>query len=130
MAPRKLLLDTNVIIDLFHGDPTIRRLIAISDGVYVPAVVIGELLGGAHRPARPAENVAEIEAFAANNRVLNCDLETARQYGEIYSQLRARGKLIPENDMWVAAVAQQHGLPLATRDAHFTEVHSVVRVPC
>lgn len=130
MTQRKLLLDTSVVVDLFGGDVTIRRLLAISDKVYVPAVVIGELLGGARRSARIANNIAEVEAFPADNRVLDCDLETARHYGDIYSQLRARGKPIPENDMWIAAVAQQHGLPLATRDAHFAEVHSIVRVPC
>jgi tRNA(fMet)-specific endonuclease VapC len=103
---------------------------SISDAVYVPVIVMGELLGGARRSARVADNVAEVEAFAADNRVLDCDLETARHYGEIYSELRARGRPIPENDIWIAAVAQQHGLPLATRDAHFTEVHSIIRVPC
>lgn len=130
MAHRKVLLDTSVVVDLFQGDVNVRRLLAISERVFVPAVVIGELLGGARRSARIAENVAEVETFAADNRVLDCDLETARHYGEIYSQLRARGRLIPENDIWIAAVAQQHGLPLATRDAHFTEVESLLRVPC
>jgi tRNA(fMet)-specific endonuclease VapC len=130
MATRRLVLDTSVIVDFFAGDPTIRRLVAISDAVFVPSTVIGELMAGARTSSRTADNLAEIEAFADDNHVLDCDLETARHYGTIYGELRIRGKLIPTNDMWIAAVAQQHGLPLAARDAHFAEVHSVVRVPC
>ncbi len=124
------MLDTSVAVDLLAGDAAIRRLVAITDAVFVPSVVIGELMAGARNSARSKDNLAEIEAFAADNHVLDCDLETARQYGDIYAQLRIRGKLIPSNDMWVAAVARQHGLPLAARDAHFAEVDSLVRVPC
>lgn len=27
--------------------------------------------------------------------------------------------MIPTNDLWIAATAAEHGLPLLTRDAHF-----------
>ena len=54
--------------------------------------------------------------------ILVCDTETARQYGRIKVELRRKGRPIPENDMWIAAVALQHGLTLATRDAHFDAI--------
>ena len=130
MAAHKLLLDTSAVVAFFNGDPSIRALIAISGGVFVPVIVIGELLGGALRSARVADNVAQVEAFAADNHVLDCDIETARQYGEIYSELSAIGRRIPENDIWIAAVARQHGLPLAARDAHFDRVPMLMRVLC
>ena len=50
------------------------------------------------------------------------DTNTAREYGEIKSALQAEGRLIPENDIWIAAIAQQHDLTLVTRDEHFKEV--------
>jgi len=40
----------------------------------------------------------------------------------VRDRLRLKGRPIPENDIWIAAVALQHGLPLATRDDHFNEV--------
>ena len=32
------------------------------------------------------------------------------------------GRPIPENDVWIAAMARQYDLPVATRDAHFPVV--------
>ena len=35
---------------------------------------------------------------------------------------------IPENDIWIAALAIQHGLAVASRDAHFDHVKGPKRV--
>jgi tRNA(fMet)-specific endonuclease VapC len=43
-------------------------------------------------------------------------------YGQVKAELAGIGKLIPENDIWIAAMARQFDLPLATRDAHFAQV--------
>jgi tRNA(fMet)-specific endonuclease VapC len=37
-------------------------------------------------------------------------------------ELRVKGQPIPENDIWVAAIALQHRLTLVTRDEHFKQV--------
>ena len=50
---------------------------------------------------------------------------TAGLYGETKAQLRLRGRPIPENDLWIAALARQHQLILATRDLHFDAVAAV-----
>jgi len=39
--------------------------------------------------------------------------------------LRSRGTPIPENDLWIAALAIQHDLTLVTRDSHFRLVKEV-----
>jgi len=44
----------------------------------------------------------------------------------IKASLRRKGKPIPENDIWIAALALQHDLIVATRDAHFNEVDSLL----
>ena len=68
------------------------------------------------------DNLARVDDFAINNVVLACDTETARRYGKIKELLRAGGRPIPENDIWMAAIALQHNLILVTRDAHFEAV--------
>ena len=93
--------------------------------VFVPSVFLGELYFGAHRSARASENLALIEEFATHNVVLGCDTETARHYGEVKNALSDKGRPIPENDVWIAAVAIQHDLTLITRDAHFAEVDNL-----
>ncbi len=57
--------------------------------------------------------------FASSNTILSCDVETARQCGTLKDQLRKKGRPIPENDLWIAAITIQHNLTLATRDVHF-----------
>jgi tRNA(fMet)-specific endonuclease VapC len=58
-------------------------------------------------------------------RLLNCDRETAVVYGIIKSQLKKDGKPIPENDVWIAAIAMQHDLRLLTNDKHFDYVKTL-----
>lgn len=48
--------------------------------------------------------------------------ETSQQYGKIKNGLRVKGRPIPENDIWIAAICKQHGLTLISRDEHFKEI--------
>jgi tRNA(fMet)-specific endonuclease VapC len=64
----------------------------------------------------------KIEVLAANSLVLECDTDTARYYGELKSLLKLNGTPIPENDIWIAAIAKQHQLVLITRDKHFNSI--------
>ncbi len=57
--------------------------------------------------------------------VFACDLGTAQWYGTIKDQLRWKGRPILDNDIWIAAIAMQHGLILVTRDSYFDEVKSL-----
>lgn len=118
----RLLLDTGIIIDLFAEDPAVKQGLADAQEVFVPSIAVGELLYGARISARAEENRTKVDAFAAANTVLNCDLQTCSHYAEIKAALRAKGRPIPENDIWIAAIALQHGLHLAARDPHFEEV--------
>src|SRR5690348_13723802 len=118
----RFLPDTNIVIALFAGETAVLDAFSHADEVFLSSVVLGELYYGARKSARAAENVARIDVFAASNVVLACDADTSRQYGVIKELLRAKGKMIPENDIWIAATALQHGLTLATRDAHFKGV--------
>jgi len=117
----RVLLDTNVIIAFFAGEKAVSQRLVDAE-VFVSSTVLGELFYGARKSAHVAANLDRIEQFASSVQVLNCDAATAQLYGNIRDGLRSKGRPIPENDIWIAAVALQHGLPLATRDGHFKEV--------
>ncbi|MBI4672829.1 MAG: type II toxin-antitoxin system VapC family toxin [Chloroflexi bacterium] len=121
----KYLLDTNIVIALFANDSAVKDNLAQAAEVFVPSIVIGELCFGARKSARAQANLKRIDEFIANSVVLGCDVETARRYGEIKDALRIKGRPIPENDIWIAAVALQHELTLTTRDAHFDEIENL-----
>jgi tRNA(fMet)-specific endonuclease VapC len=118
-------LDTNIIIALFAGDVAVREGLGKADEVFVPSIAIGELCYGARKSRQAKENLARIEEFATNSVVLGCDTETAFRYGEFKDMLRLKGRPIPENDVWIAAIALQHDLTLITRDMHFGEIENL-----
>ncbi|TDA70360.1 MAG: type II toxin-antitoxin system VapC family toxin [Clostridia bacterium] len=50
---------------------------------------------------------------------------TAYYYGQVKAQLKVKGHPIPENDIWIAAAALQHGLTLVSRDTHFKPIEGL-----
>ena len=72
-------------------------------------------------PPPAGRNAAVPGQFLANRRVelLLPDAETTEHYARLFAQLRRQGTAIPTNDLWIAALAVQHGLTLCTGDAHF-----------
>lgn len=124
----KYLLDTNIIIALFSNDPFVKKHVAKAEEIFIPAIVIGELFFGAFKSGRPKANTVRIENFAAGNTVIACDIGTSRKYGYIKNLLHKKGHPIPENDLWIAALALEHGLTLVSRDEHFKNISELKRV--
>jgi tRNA(fMet)-specific endonuclease VapC len=124
----RYLLDTNIIIALFASESSVLDHLAQADEVFIPSIALGELHFGARKSGRSEQNLERIEEFAANNTIVECNANTARQYGDVKNKLRIKGRPLPENDVWIAALALQYGLTLVTRDAHFQEVESLQTV--
>ena len=118
----ELLLDTNVMIGVLSGEERIHRRLAENPRVLLATIVVGELYYGARRSHRVEENLATINRFAAGTTILGCDITTAHEYALIKNELRLKGRPIPENDVWMAAIARQYDLTLVSRDKHFAEV--------
>jgi len=125
MIGNKLLLDTNIIIEIFDGNKVIAGKINKASEFYMSSVVLGELYIGINRVVNKAKHLKKLTDFLQLCIVLKVDDVTAKYYGEIVAQLYKKGKPIPTNDVWIAATALQHGLTLITQDGHFTEVESI-----
>ncbi len=121
-ARGRFLLDSNIVIALLQGDDAVLSNLDRAPEVFIPAVVIGELFFGAAKSARPGENTDKVERFAANRYIVSCDLDVAREYGRLKKRLQEKGRPLPENDIWIAAMAKLHEMVLVTRDSHFKEV--------
>ena len=119
---RGKLLDTNAVIALQRGDPALVALLNDTGEWFLNAVVLGELYYGAYRSQRVAENLAVVDRWSVQVEVLPVDSVTARVFGEVHRQLRAKGRPIPENDIWIAATALQYQLEVVSQDDHFREV--------
>jgi tRNA(fMet)-specific endonuclease VapC len=127
----KALLDTSAYSALLRGFLPVIEALRRSETVAVPAIVLGELYGGFRAGTRWAENTAQLAQFLSKPsvHVLNVTEETALRYAEVDVYLRKKGRPIPRNDVWIAAVALEHGLQLLTLDVHFREIPLLVIRP-
>lgn len=120
-----ILLDSSVIIAHFRRKLDLFELVRSSEPLFIPLVVLGELYKGAEKSADIPKNLRLIEGFLKVVAVLNPDEETAACYGRLAAQLEMQGRKIPENDLWIAALAVALDMPLATRDEHFLRVEGL-----
>ena len=124
----RFLLDTNIVIALFANDATVKSNLVQASEIFLPSIAVGELCYGARKSGRVEANLSKIDELIASSTILGCDAETAQQYGEGKNKLRLAGRPIPENDLWIAALALQHALILATRGAHFQGIEGLQTV--
>ena len=125
-----LLLDTNRYRDYVQGESAVLARLRDCEQVALSFVSLAELEAGFRLGSRSDENRRALEQFLAKPvvRVLFADRQTCEHYAEVYTRLRAKGRPIPTNDIWIAALAIQHQCPLFTRDHHFDHVDHLPRI--
>ena len=125
---RRTLLDTSAYSLLMRGRKEVAALLDAADEVYLPAVVIGELLAGFKKGNSEHRNREILYRFLEVPSVLTLPLdeETGERYAVILDFLRRQGTPIPTNDLWIGACAMQHGLVLITADRHFLKLPQIV----
>ena len=119
--PAEYLLDTNIVSAYIDKDANVVTQVR-ANNVFLSSIVLGELYFGAYKSGRVKLNLARVEVIERSLLLMECDSQTAKIYGNLKRELQRKGRPIPENDIWIAAIALQHDLILATRDAHFGAV--------
>jgi tRNA(fMet)-specific endonuclease VapC len=122
-----LILDTNAVSALADGDPAFLRATAAVARFSLPVVVLGEFRYGIARSRHRARYDDWLGKLVSISSVLSIDDETAAHYAAVREKLREKGRPIPSNDTWIAALALQHRVPVLTRDEHFGLVDGIER---
>ena len=128
MSPNSVLLDTSVVVRHFRDATALADKLASFEELYLPGPALAELYYGAYRSDRTQQHLDQIEKFLAAADVLSPDQATSEHYGKIAATLARNGTLIPQNDIWMAALSIQSGLPLATMDRHLS-AHRGIKIP-
>jgi tRNA(fMet)-specific endonuclease VapC len=123
-----VILDTNAVSALLAGDPAIGEVLAGEDRHHLPVIVLGEFRYGLLRSTHRRRLETLLETLVRESIVLRVDEETAEAYARLRDALRRAGRPIPENDIWIAALANQHDQPVVSRDLHFDDVGGISRV--
>lgn len=120
----KILLDTNAYSAFMYGNKKVFERIVESEVTYMSTIVIGELFAGFHGGAKLVQNREELKSFLSKEGVEHIDvsIETAEIFGEIKSRLSKQGKMLPINDIWIAAHAIETGAKLITFNERFKSI--------
>jgi predicted nucleic acid-binding protein len=123
-----MILDTNALSDLLEGSAALQAAMAGLGPLRLSPVVLGEHRYGLLRSSKRKEREATLRQMEATFETLPVTGLTSRIYARIRGELHAKGKPIPSNDLWIAAQAVEHGLPLVSRDEHFLVVKGLTVV--
>ncbi len=126
----KVLVDTNRLSDVLSEVEEVLDALERAESVYIPAIALGEIRSGFLRGKRAADNERRLTWFLSQNGVttVGVDAPVSHRYAALHHALRLKGRPIPTNDLWIAAIAMEHGLVLYTRDAHFEAVPGLALV--
>jgi tRNA(fMet)-specific endonuclease VapC len=123
-----VILDTNALSALAAKDPALRALLAPATRVAVTLISLGEyyygLIGSSHRD----ELEPWLNAFLSHCDLLQPGPPTLPHYAAIRYELKTAGTPVPANDVWIAALVRQSGMPLLSRDRHFDHVQGIERI--
>lgn len=125
-----LLLDTNRLSDALRGKEPVLEVLESADSIHIPFIALAEVQAGFQAGARLPQNQARLQRFLMvfDAKIRFADRTTVEVYGQVFAQLRAQRSPIPTNDIWIAALAVQHGLALYTRDEHFSRLPQIARI--
>jgi tRNA(fMet)-specific endonuclease VapC len=113
------LLDTNACIRILNNSsaPLVARLRQRNpEEIYFSSVVKAELIYGAFRSSRVADNLRLLQRFFEPFISLPFDDRCADQYGRIRNELERVGTPIGPNDLMIAATATAYELILVTNN--------------
>jgi len=125
----RVALDTNRLFDLFQGDSALADRLARCDEVWIPLIVLGEINAGFYGGSQQHRNELLLRKLLSKDTVsvLLPSRETAEQYARLFVQLKRAGTPVPDNHLWIAALALEHDLILITRDQHFGRIPQLLR---
>ncbi len=113
-VPAEALLDTSALIEVLDR----KRLELMPDQPHLSESVYEYVR---YKRERRFYKMRLEEAFT----VLPITNEVVEVAADVFAQLKKRGTAVSENDIYIAATATAHGLPLLTRDRDYLKIGEV-----
>lgn len=123
------LLDTDIIIYwLKNKYPKINQKIkALSNEyIFISSIAVAELYFGAYNSTKREENRNIIDELLKEINVVDFDENAGKCFGEIKSDLKSKGKIICDSDLFIAATAISNSFTLVTNnESHFKRIEQL-----
>ncbi|MCP2518960.1 PIN domain-containing protein [Candidatus Aminicenantes bacterium AC-335-K20] len=128
MNGKKILIDTSVWIDYFRNKSSnlsekVDKILS-EDEIYVPKIIIAELIQG----AKSEREISVIKDFIDAFNIIDQKEDTWIKAGRLSYNLKKKGKTINLIDCYIAIIAQEHGCQIFTLDEHFKEIQKITDI--
>lgn len=127
-----VLLDTDAFSYMIKpGDPRgeIYRQKVQGKLLCVSFITVGELLFGAYKKKWGQVKIERLRARLRSVTIVPFDLVLCQTYATLKSKLHAAGKVVSDNDLWIAACAVRHSIPLVSNNrAHFESIPELILI--
>lgn len=112
------LIDTSIFIEAERERIDLYEFISanLHDHFFMSVITVSELLHGVHRASDKykKQRSETIENWIDEFTIIDLDLNIARKHAQIYSELKALGRLIGVHDQWLAATCLARDLTMVT----------------
>jgi predicted nucleic acid-binding protein len=119
------LLDTSVLVAIENGRPL--RTEALTETSAISVVTRAELRVGIFAAEDIETRDRRLTTLELANRIvaLAIDEKVSRAWSQMRAYVQASGKKVEVNDIWIAATAAAHEIPVLTQDRDFDVLSGV-----
>lgn len=128
MEGDKVLIDTSVWIDYFKNrddnfSQRVDEILTFSD-VYVPKVVIAELIQG----AKSEKEISVIEEFIEAFHIIDQTEDTWARAGRLSFSMKRKGISVHLVDCYIAMLAVENNCKIFSLDEHFKDIKKFLKI--
>jgi tRNA(fMet)-specific endonuclease VapC len=110
------ILDSDHCLAILRAQLDLTGRAGPDEELAITAISVGELVHGATRSQRSADNLARLDVLLAALTILPYDEWSARRFGQLKTQLEQAGQIISDLDLQIASVALDHDSTLVTHN--------------
>jgi predicted nucleic acid-binding protein len=116
--PKRLVLDTDIIIDHLRGKSASSPLSRLQDECALATTQVNsfELYYRAYKSKNVKINLASVKGFLSTVTILEFDEASAEKSGQVLAQLETNGLAIDSRDLFIGCISMAHGYPLLTNN--------------
>ncbi len=123
-----MLLDTNAISAWAEGESGFFAAMRHDRPWYLASIALGEYRFGLLASTKRDQLEPWVDGIENACAVLLPDAMTARRYAALRNTMKVSHPQIPYHDLWIAALAEQHGLAFVSQDKHFDSMPGIRRI--